>query len=152
MRMSAIYTNKYVYMDICVYVHVRIYAVPPALERQERGSRRPQVPNLPYIRIYQPFFPHIDVHISHIYVHICIYGYLRTRICAYIRRVTRIRASGEGFPAPEGPTPSATQPQSYMKRKLNQNLSGNEVDHTNSSILLVKNMLCRTLHCQKVLN
>jgi hypothetical protein len=30
-------------------------------------------------------------------------------------------------------------------------LSGNEVDYTNSLILLVKNMLCSKLHCQKVL-
>jgi hypothetical protein len=29
-----------------------------------------------------------------------------------------------------------------MERELNQNLSGNEVYHTNSLILLVKNMLC----------
>ena len=29
----------------------------------------------------------------------------------------------------------------YMKRKLNQNLSGIEVYYTNSAILLVKNML-----------
>ena len=36
-----------------------------------------------------------------------------------------------------------------MKRELYQNLSGNEVYYTNSSILLVKNMLCSKLHCQK---
>ena len=38
--------------------------------------------------------------------------------------------------------------QSYMKRELNQNLSGNEVYHTNSLILPVNNMLCGTFHCE----
>ena len=38
-----------------------------------------------------------------------------------------------------------------MKRELNQNL-GDEVDYTNSLILLVKNMLCSKLHDQKGLN
>ena len=36
-----------------------------------------------------------------------------------------------------------------MERELNRNLSDNEVYYTNSSILLVKNMLCSKLHCQK---
>ena len=36
-----------------------------------------------------------------------------------------------------------------MKRDLNLNLSANEVYYTNSLILLVKNMLCSKLHCQK---
>ena len=40
----------------------------------------------------------------------------------------------------------------YMKRQLNQNLSGNEVYSTNSLILLVKNMLCSRLHGQKGFN
>ena len=38
-----------------------------------------------------------------------------------------------------------------MKRESNQNLSGNEVYNTNSSMLL-KNMLCSKLDCQKVFN
>ena len=37
-------------------------------------------------------------------------------------------------------------PESYIKRELNWNLSGNEVCYTNSLILLVKNMLCSKLH------
>ena len=36
-----------------------------------------------------------------------------------------------------------------MKRILDQKRSGNEVYFTNSSILLVKNMLCSNLHCRK---
>jgi len=52
------------------------------------------------------------------------------------RHVTRLHAS----------------PQSYMKRDLNQNFSGNEVYYTNSLILLVKNMLFSKLHCQKGFN
>ena len=36
-----------------------------------------------------------------------------------------------------------------MKRELDHNLFGNEVYRTNSLILLVKNMLCNKLHCQK---
>jgi hypothetical protein len=39
-----------------------------------------------------------------------------------------------------------------MKRELNWNLSGNEVHYTNSSILLVKNMLCSKFYCQKDFN
>ena len=39
-----------------------------------------------------------------------------------------------------------------MKNESNQNLSGNEVYHTNSLILLVQNMLCSKLHCQKGCN
>ena len=39
-----------------------------------------------------------------------------------------------------------------MKRESNSNLSGNELYYTNCSILLVKNMLCRELHCQKGFN
>ena len=35
-----------------------------------------------------------------------------------------------------------------MKRELNQNISGNKVYHTNSSILLVKSMLCSKIHHQ----
>ena len=38
-----------------------------------------------------------------------------------------------------------------MRRKLNLNLSGDEVYYTNSLILLVKNMLCSKLDCQKAL-
>ena len=38
-----------------------------------------------------------------------------------------------------------------MKREFNQNLSKNEVDNTNSVVLLIKNMLCSKLHCQKFL-
>ena len=38
------------------------------------------------------------------------------------------------------------------KNKLNWNLAGNEVRHTNRSILLVKNLLCSKLHCQKEIN
>ena len=40
---------------------------------------------------------------------------------------------------------------SYRKRELNLNLSGKEIYYMNDSILLVKNMLCSKLHCQKVL-
>jgi len=36
-----------------------------------------------------------------------------------------------------------------MKRKLNQKLSSNEVYYTNSSITLVKYMLCSKTYCQK---
>ena len=36
----------------------------------------------------------------------------------------------------------AVEPDFHMKRDLIQNLSGNEVYHTNSVILPVKNMLC----------
>ena len=39
-----------------------------------------------------------------------------------------------------------------MKRELNQKLSGNEGYDANSLILLVKNMLCSKLHCQKDFN
>ena len=39
-----------------------------------------------------------------------------------------------------------------MKRKLNQNLADNEVDYTNSWILLVHNMLCSKLRCLKGIN
>ena len=39
-----------------------------------------------------------------------------------------------------------------MKRKFNQNLSGNKVYHTNSLALVAKNMLCSRLHCQKSFN
>ena len=35
-----------------------------------------------------------------------------------------------------------------MNRGLHQNLPGNEVDHANSLILLVKNMPCSKLQCQ----
>ena len=45
--------------------------------------------------------------------------------------------------------PSAAESQSYMKREVCQNLSGDEVDFTNTLILLVRNMLCSKLHCQK---
>ena len=38
---------------------------------------------------------------------------------------------------------------SYTKRKLNQNLAGNEFYNTDLLILLVKNMLCSKLHRQK---
>jgi hypothetical protein len=41
---------------------------------------------------------------------------------------------------------------SFIKRELNQNLSGNEVHYTNSLISQVKNMLCSKLHCQKELD
>ena len=36
-----------------------------------------------------------------------------------------------------------------MKKESNQNLSGNKVDYTNSLTLLVKNMLCITLHARE---
>ena len=36
----------------------------------------------------------------------------------------------------------------FHGKRINSNLSGNEVYYTNSSILLVKNMLCSTLHCR----
>ena len=42
------------------------------------------------------------------------------------------------------------KPQPYMKRELNQNVSGNEVQYTNSSIFTLTNMPCSKLHCQKV--
>ena len=41
---------------------------------------------------------------------------------------------------------------SYMKRKLNRNLSGNEISYANSLILLVKNVLCSKVHCQQRFN
>ena len=37
----------------------------------------------------------------------------------------------------------------YMKREISQKKSGNEVHYTNSSMLLVKNMLCSELHFQE---
>ena len=37
------------------------------------------------------------------------------------------------------------------KKRIKSELSGNEVHYTISSMLLVKNMLCSKLHCQKVL-
>ena len=40
----------------------------------------------------------------------------------------------------------------YIKRKLNANLSGNEVYYTKSLMLLVKNMLRCSLHYPKVFN
>ena len=36
-----------------------------------------------------------------------------------------------------------------MKRELNSNLSSDEVCYTNYLFLLVKNMLCSKIHCQK---
>jgi len=41
---------------------------------------------------------------------------------------------------------------SYMERKLIQNLAGDEVYYTNSSLLLVKNKLCSKLYRQKGFN
>ena len=46
----------------------------------------------------------------------------------------------------------ASRPQSYIKRELNQNLSGDEVYYANSLILLVINMLCSKLHYQEGFN
>ena len=43
-------------------------------------------------------------------------------------------------------------PGSYFKGELNQSLSGSEVYFTHSVILLVKNLLCSKLHCQKDFN
>ena len=37
----------------------------------------------------------------------------------------------------------------YTKRDLNQNLSGDEVYYKKSLTLLVKNMLCSKLYCQR---
>jgi len=42
--------------------------------------------------------------------------------------------------------------QSDMKKKLDSNLSGNQVYLTNSFILPVKNMLCSEIQCQKGFN
>ena len=42
-------------------------------------------------------------------------------------------------------------PEILYEKGLHQNLSGNEVDHTNAFILPVKTMLCSELYCQKVL-
>ena len=39
-----------------------------------------------------------------------------------------------------------------MKRELNGSVSGNEVYHSISLKLLVNNMLCRKLYCQKGFN
>jgi hypothetical protein len=39
-----------------------------------------------------------------------------------------------------------------MKRGLNQNLSVNEVHYTNLEMLLLQDMLCSRLHCQKGFN
>jgi hypothetical protein len=39
-----------------------------------------------------------------------------------------------------------------MKRKLDVKLSGNEIYYPDSLILLVKNMLCSKLRCQKGFN
>ena len=40
----------------------------------------------------------------------------------------------------------------YMKRKLNRNLSGNEVYYTASSSLVILNDSCSKLHCRKGFN
>ena len=40
----------------------------------------------------------------------------------------------------------------HMKRESNQNVSGSDVYYKNSLILLVENMLCSKLLCQKVFN
>jgi hypothetical protein len=53
-----------------------------------------------------------------------------------IARVSKMKATMELF---------------CMERGLNQKLSGNVVYYTNFLILLVKNMLCSQLHCQKIL-
>ena len=47
---------------------------------------------------------------------------------------------------------SARLSSSHIKRELDCNLSGNEFEYTNDSILLVKNMLCSKLHCQEGFN
>jgi len=39
-----------------------------------------------------------------------------------------------------------------IKRESTETLSGNDVYHTNSLILLVKKMLCSKLYCQKGFN
>ena len=39
---------------------------------------------------------------------------------------------------------------SLPEKRIDLNLSDNEVDYTNSFMLAVKNMLCSKLHCQKV--
>ena len=54
----------------------------------------------------------------------------------------------QGGSAREATAPAQTQ-RSYMKRELNQNLSVNEVYHTNSLKVSVRNMLCSELHCQQ---
>ena len=45
----------------------------------------------------------------------------------------------------------AHQDQSYIKRGLNQNSSSDEFHNMNSLRLLIQNMLCSKLHCQKIL-
>ena len=47
--------------------------------------------------------------------------------------------------------PSHSELRCHKKTESKQNFSGNEVHNTKTLILLVKNMLCSILHCQKVL-
>ena len=48
--------------------------------------------------------------------------------------------------------PGDLLPSILYEKGIKLNLSGNEVDFTNSEILLVKSMLCSKLHCQKGFN
>ena len=48
--------------------------------------------------------------------------------------------------------PLHTEAEFCMKRELNSNLSGDEIDYTNSLILPGTNMLCSKLHCQEGFN
>ena len=50
---------------------------------------------------------------------------------------------------PPAPHPSPSDQILYVK-EIKSKLSGNEIDHSNSFILLVKNMLCSEVHDQKV--
>jgi hypothetical protein len=42
--------------------------------------------------------------------------------------------------------------QRLYQKELNRNPSGNEIHYTNSLMLLVNNMLCSKLHCQRGFN
>ena len=47
------------------------------------------------------------------------------------------------------PPPPGCGRQSYMTRELDENLSGNEVDHTASSLLVILKNSCSKFHYQK---
>ena len=46
----------------------------------------------------------------------------------------------------------AEERQCYMKRELNQNLSGNKIYYTACSLLVILNNSCSKIHCQKGFN
>ena len=63
----------------------------------------------------------------------------------------------KGAPASGGPVDShrwlvRLLPRSYMKRGLNQNLSGNQVYYTARPLLVISKNSCSKLHCRKGFN